>query len=65
MAGGLPRHRLDHRQQVLRAVRQLAQQQAQMRFAFLALGDVDRCAGQADNVAGVIAQRLDMQIVPT
>ena len=45
-------------------MRQLAQQQPQMRLALLALGDVDRCAGQADNIARFIAQRFDMQIVP-
>jgi hypothetical protein len=35
-----------------------------MRFALLALSDVDRRAGQANDIAGFIAQRFDMQIIP-
>ena len=45
-------------------MRQFAHQQSQMGFAFLALGDVDRRTCETDDVAGFVAQRLDMQIVP-
>ena len=65
MLRGLPRHGLDHRQQILRAMRQFAQQQPQMRFALLARGDVDRSAGQSHDGARLLTQRLDMQVVPT
>jgi hypothetical protein len=43
--GGLARHRLDHGEQVFRSMRQFAHQQAQMRLAFFALGDVHGRAG--------------------
>ena len=65
MLGGLARHRLDHGQKVLRAMRQFAHQEAQMRLALLALGDIDGRAGQPDDGALGIAQGLDVEIVPT
>jgi hypothetical protein len=41
MARCLPRHRLDHRKQILGSMGQLAQQKEQMGFALLSLGDVE------------------------
>ena len=36
-----------------------------MGLALLALGDIHRCAAQSNDRAGLVAQRLDMQVVPT
>src|SRR5436305_6962872 len=53
-AGGhrrLSRHGLDHREQILRAMRDLAHEKAHMRFALLAFGDVTRRADHAHGLA--------------
>ena len=60
--GGLPRDGVDHREQVLAAMGQLAQQEAELVLVGLALADVDGDRRGADNGVLLVAQRLDHEI---
>ncbi len=65
MTRRLPRHGLNYCQEVFRSMRQLAQQQSQMGFALLALGHINGRAGQTNDIPRFVAQRFNVQVVPT
>ena len=59
---GLPGDGVDHGEQILGAVGQLAQQEAKLILVGLALADVDGDRGRAEDLALLVGQRLDQQI---
>ena len=54
---GQPQHRLDHREQIVRAVIDLAGQQHHALFGLLAGGDIDQHVDGAEQPACLVAQR--------
>ena len=58
----LPGDRVDHGEQILGAVGQLAQQETKLILIGLALADVDGDRGRAEDLALLVGQRLDQQI---
>ena len=61
--GGLPGNRLNDGQLILRAVGELAQEQAELVLGLFPLGDLDGDGRGADGVALVITQGFGQQIV--
>ena len=60
----LPGHRLDHCEEIFRTMGEFAHEEAQVRLALLALGDVHGGAGKADDRAGQVGQGFEMDVVP-
>src|SRR5262249_43667595 len=58
----LPRDGMDHREQILRAMGQLPEQEAKLILVGLPFADVDRDGGRSDRLALSVPQRLDHQI---